>query len=335
MTAPNAGKLLPEDDPESVGLYVPLHYYDYDDTANPGNKPSEQSGHATLAYALLRSLNESTRVVRGDKALPSGQDLKALVITSSNLVACEIDSLHAYVTSGGKLIWHGLSASYFTGDAKAVAESLVGSSCMGSLNMSAPLEIIFGTNWHLPVTSYLHMSSAPRLGDLRQGTQAWFSSGTNRTLMMTLSKHPQGGAVLASVAAVDMITLSLMGKPKPRDVWAGWFRRALVCVRRGCAADSEAPSAGTEPREVTARAPHAEAAEARPYIDALPKDVLVYADGATDPLIRVALKQLGILGVRARALAGTPHLSPSSFGNASILWVEQNMNLQPYLIWMR
>jgi hypothetical protein len=63
MTAPNNGKPLPENDPDAVGLYVPLHYYEQGDDQNPGNTPARQSGHATLAYALLRQLNESTRVV--------------------------------------------------------------------------------------------------------------------------------------------------------------------------------------------------------------------------------------------------------------------------------
>ena len=76
---------------------MPLHYYQAGDSTNTDNKPSEQSGHATLAYALLRSLNESTRVVRGDKPLPSGRELKVLIVTSSNLVATEIVALNAYL----------------------------------------------------------------------------------------------------------------------------------------------------------------------------------------------------------------------------------------------
>jgi hypothetical protein len=356
MTAANNDKTLPEDDPDAVGLYVPLHYYEDGDTANPGNKPAEQSGHATLAYTLLRSLGESTRVVRGDKLVPTGRELKVLVVTSSNLVASEINSLDAYVKSGGKLIWHGLSTSYFTGDAKAAAESLVGANFASSLKV-APLQVTFGGKaWHLPPNAYLqsNMSSAPLLGELRPATQAWYSSGATRAPMLLLSRRPTGGgAVLASVAAVDAITLRLMGQTAPRDVWAGWFRRALLCVRSGCATESELASAGMGAKGITT-APRADSAEAepagawshdqphdQPHDDAaapalLPKDALVY--GAAAP-VAVAMEQLDDLGVRASSLVVPPSvlkaargglpplLSPISFGNASVLLVEQTMSL--------
>jgi len=57
--------------------------------------------------------------------------------------------------------------------------------------------------------------------------------------------------------------------------------------------------------------------------EALPTDALVY--GAAAPAA-VALKQLDQLGVRAAA-AVPPLLSASSFGNASVLVVEQTMSL--------
>ena len=327
MAAPNSGKPLPEDDPDAVGLYVPLHYYELGDSANnPGNRPSEQSGHATVAYALLRKLGESTRVVRGDRPLPTSEDLKVLVVTSSTLVASEIDQLSQYVKSGGKLIWHGLSATYFTGDAKAAAESLAGASCIGSLGASAPLEVTFGGTWQLPATAYLqgNMSSAARLGEPQAGTQAWYSSGAEHRLMMTLSKDSRnGGAVFASVAAVDTVTLSLMGRPSARDAWADWFKRALLCVRSGCAADStdvDSRAVGKNHEQIAA--PQTPTAWSVSTSQTLPKDALVYGVGAP---AAVALKELGDLGVRA-APVPVP-LSASSFGNASVLLVEQTMSL--------
>lgn len=331
MTAPNFGKPLPEADPDAVGLYVPLHYYELGDSANnPGNRPSEQSGHATVAYALLRKLGESTRVVRGDRPLPHGADLKVLVVTSSILVAVEIDSLNQYVKTGGKLIWHGLSAKYFTGAAKLAAESLVGANCVGSLDASESLQVTFGSVlWNLPASAYLQgkMTSAARLGEPREGTKVW-SSEEGHVPMMTLSKNNHsGGAVFASVAAVDTITLALMGQPFARDAWAEWFRRALSCVRNGCAVDDpgQRPRAPTENHMLT-EAPHALHVQSKAWEmnqpQSLPKVALVYGNGAA---ATVALKELSDLSVHARSIP-VPVVA-SSFGNASVLLVEQSMSL--------
>ncbi len=332
MTAPNSGKPLPEADPDAIGLYVPLHYYELgDSTSNPGNRPSEQSGHATVAYALLRKLGESTRVVRGDRPLPTGADLKVLLVTSSILVASEIDNLSWYVKSGGKLIWHGISAKYFTGVAKAAAESLVGADYIGSLDASRSLQVTFGsTSWHLPPSAYLHgnMTSAARLGQLKAGTKAWYAREEEHVPMMTLSTNNRsGGAVFASVAAVDTITLALMGQPSTRDAWAEWFSCALSCVRSGCAADGpgQLPLAPTENHEVPAvtYATHAQSKTMEVnQPQKLPMNALVYGDGGA---VAVALKELGDLGLHARSIP-VP-LAASSFGNASLLLVERTMSL--------
>ena len=338
MSAPNGGKRLPEDDPDAIGLYVPRHYYASDDPANPGNTPPEQSGHATLAYALLRALDETTVVVRGDLALPAASERKVLVVTSSNLVVSEILALGTYVKGGGKLIWHGLSSSYFAGDAKAASEALVGATCTGGLcpkGTCAPLSLtvqLDSKRFTLPSSAYLRgdITAAPHLnttGTLHAATRVWLAK-EYPVIMMTLSQRSAsdgGGAVFASVAAVDSIALALMGQPKPRSAWAGWFKYALKCVRGGCKDEpngNTSMDADTAPIDAAAQVESTSGAN-RGDAGALPKDALVY--GATAPSA-VALKQLRALGVRTAAVL-PPLRSPSSLRNATLLVVETDMPL--------
>jgi hypothetical protein len=113
------------EDSNAVGLYVPLHYYQTGDPNNTFNLPPKQAGHATVAYHLLHALGETQRVVRGDLPLPLPvTQLKVLVVTSATLVSSEIAALRQWVSGGGRLIWHGLAASYFTSNTDA--EALVG-----------------------------------------------------------------------------------------------------------------------------------------------------------------------------------------------------------------
>ena len=102
---------------------MPKHYYLSDDPGNPGNKPAEQVQHATIAYHLLRHLNMSTRVVRGDIPLPAPVSrLRTLVVTSSLVDGSEVEALLQWTQGGGRLLWHGLSKQAFdVGGGAAVA----------------------------------------------------------------------------------------------------------------------------------------------------------------------------------------------------------------------
>lgn len=236
--------LLPEDNASAIGLYVPWHYYQHDDSHNPGNFPNISAVRATSAYHLLRSLHHVTRVVRGGLPLPTPETkLRVLVITSSILDDAEISDLHAWVHQGGMLVWHGLTRKYFdttTTNASVVAmvEDLVGaklSPVSARAYAGTSMQVSFnGHDW-----TFSEFLDAPPLRlQATAAARVWHATSCGSDVVVRAMECPPvalrnrcgRGAVFAAVPIVEAEPMALMGERQARDVWALWYAGALEAL---------------------------------------------------------------------------------------------------------
>eukprot|EP00930_Biecheleria_cincta_P006624 TRINITY_DN10766_c0_g1_i1.p1 TRINITY_DN10766_c0_g1~~TRINITY_DN10766_c0_g1_i1.p1 ORF type:complete len:508 (-),score=63.99 TRINITY_DN10766_c0_g1_i1:187-1710(-) len=320
---------LPEDDPEAIGLYVPLHYYTNGDSDNPGNTPSDQSGNAKAAYTMLRILDYQTRVVRGDLTLPSPEQLQVLLVTSSVLTASEILAFESFVKAGGILVLHGLASSYFDGASKDVMERLLGACSESSLPGKLHAKVDFGgSEWQFAPDEFLHGAShsAPVLSNFSASVaEVWSDKATGLPLLV-LTKHAGGGAVFASVPAVEVAVWNVMREPILRDAWNAWYSGVLNCLHGHCSSAGLSGSSSAEPKQEQVSRVHIIPSN-RSSVNTLAKAshamrnrrVLVF--GAAS-LAAVAVKGLSSLGLNA---VNTSVLTAASLGHVDLLFVIGSM----------
>ena len=224
---------LPEDSSEAVGLYLPAHHYQRDDPANPGNSPPDTIVAANLVYHFLRMLRRDSRVIRGDRPLPT--NLRTLIVPSALLTEGEIAQLSAWVGGGGRLLWHGFDQ---TACETSEGAKLPGVSCAGTgLPASGNLSLRFGgEEWRMKLGwRASHQGNHTARGARMSKTSAarvWTASSDGGSVAAAvLSRHGKG-AVLAVALPVESAIEPLAARPS-RDRWVGWYGSALACVEEG------------------------------------------------------------------------------------------------------
>ena len=200
--------------PRTIGLYWPREYYPRDNPDGPRNDPRTLGACLTVAHHLLTGLGQRVEVVRGDQPMPG--HVSTLVITGARLTIDEAATLRAWVTRGGRLLWHGPDPVNWGPDYIA----LIGAHPVDYRADRPALVRLARKTWKLPAHPRgLRVEAEPTTAAVLARDEA------GRPAVL---RHPLGrGVVTTATPLVEQAVVAVAADPAERQAWSAWYRYLL------------------------------------------------------------------------------------------------------------
>lgn len=211
----------PPDRDKTVGIYWPLHYYNRQNPANPGNKPEFLSHRMILCDYLLKMMGYETISVRGD--LPLRGEYSVLFLPGTKITIDEARSLEQWVKEGGRVIWHAPNPSNWGKD----FSNLLGATPMDQHSSATVTVNAFGNTWRFDTFPH-----ATRL-KLKCHSAEVLAVDDRDMPMVLVNRIGKGMIAYALPMVEDSIAIDSERKCT-RDQWRNWYEGMLQAVRDGC-----------------------------------------------------------------------------------------------------